>query len=240
MYPVEASATATGRIKGLIQLRDTVRDLIEFQTEDYSEEAIREQQRKLTVQYDRFAAQYGLINSRANSLAFSDDSAYFLLCSLEILDDEGRLQRKADMFTKRTIRQRSQVERVDTASEALAVSIGVKARVDLAYMSELCGIPTDKLMQELRGVIFPNPELMDEDGEPSYETADAYLSGHVRDKLRIAKSFAVHDAERYAENVKALEEVQPLDLTVSEIDVRLGATWLPSEVIRDFMFELLE
>ncbi|OUS68245.1 helicase [Paenibacillus sp. MY03] len=240
MHPVETSATATGRIKGLIQLRDTVRDLIEFQTEDYSEEAIREQQRKLTVQYDRFAAQYGLINSRANSLAFSDDSAYFLLCSLEILDDEGRMLRKADMFTKRTIRQRSLVERVDTPSEALAVSIGVKARVDLAYMSELSGIPEDKLVKELRGIIFPNPEQMDEDGEPVYETADAYLSGHVRDKLRIAMSFAAHDAERYTENVLALAAVQPPDLTASEIDVRLGATWLPSEVIRDFMFELLD
>ncbi|MPY19882.1 helicase-related protein [Paenibacillus glucanolyticus] len=240
MHPVETSATATGRIKGLIQLRDTVRDLIEYQTEDYSEESIREQQRKLNTQYDRFAAQYGLINSRANSLAFSDDSSYFLLCSLEILDDEGRMQRKADMFTKRTIRQRTQVEQVDTASEALAVSIGVKARVDLTYMSELTGIPTDKLMQDLRGVIFPNPEQMDEDGEPLYETADAYLSGHVRDKLRTAKQFAAHDVERYAENVKALEAVQPPDLTASEIDVRLGATWLPAEVVRDFMFDLLD
>jgi len=240
MHPVEASATASGRIKGLIQLRDTVRDLIEYQTEDYSEEAIREQQRKLSVQYDRFAAQYGLISSRANSLAFSDDSAYFLLCSLEILDDEGRLKRKADMFTKRTIRQRSQVERVDTASEALAVSIGIKARVDLVYMSELSGIPMDKLVQDLRGIIFPNPEQMDEDGEPTYETADAYLSGHVRDKLRIAKAFAARDPMRYAENVIALAAVQPPDLTASEIDVRLGATWLPAEDIRDFMFELLD
>nr|WP_249866474.1 SNF2-related protein [Paenibacillus konkukensis] len=240
MHPVETSATATGRIKGLIQLRDTVRDLIEYQTEDYSEESIREQQRKLNTQYDRFAAQYGLINSRANSLAFSDDSAYFLLCSLEILDDEGLMLRKADMFTKRTIRQRTQVERVDTAFEALAVSIGVKARVDLAYMSELSGIPEAKLIQDLRGIIFPNPEQMDEDGEPVYETADAYLSGHVRDKLQSAKVFAAHDPERYAENVKALEAVQPPDLTASEIDVRLGATWLPAEVVRDFMFELLD
>lgn len=240
MHPVETSATAAGRIKGLIHLRDTVRDLIEYQTEDYSEDSIREQQRKLNMLYDRFAAQYGLINSRANSLAFSDDSSYFLLCSLEILDDEGRLKRKADMFTKRTIRQRSQVERVDTASEALAVSISVKARVDVAFMSELSGIPANKLVQDLRGIIFPNPEQMDEDGEPVYETADAYLSGHVRDKLRIAKAFAAHDPERYAENVIALEAVQPLDLTASEIDVRLGATWLPPEVIRDFMFELLD
>ncbi len=240
MHPVETSATAAGRIKGMIQLRDTVRELIEYQTEDGSEEAIREQQRKLNVQYDRFAAQYGLINSRANSLAFSDDSSYFLLCSLEILDDEGRMLRKADMFMKRTIRQRTQVERVDTASEALAVSIGVKARVDLPYMRELTGIPEDKLVQDLRGVIFPNPEQMDENGEPLYETADAYLSGPVRDKLLIAKQLASYDAERYAENVKALEAVQPPDLTASEIDVRLGATWLPPDVIRDFMFELLD
>ncbi len=240
MRSVETSATAAGRIKGMIQLRDTVRELIEYQTEDYSDEAIGEKQRKLDTQYERFTAQYGLINSRANSLAFSDDSSYFLLCSLEVIDEEGRLLRKADMFTKRTIRQRANIKQVDTASEALAVSIGTKARVDLPYMAELTGLAQERLVQELRGVIFPNPENMDEEGQPIYETADAYLSGNVRENLRAAKQFAAYDAERYAENVRALEAVQPKDLDASEIDVRLGATWLPPEVIRAFIFELVD
>ncbi len=240
MRRVDTSATAAGRIKGMIGLRDTVRELIEYQTEDYSDEMIGQQQRKLNAQYDRFTAQYGLINSRANSLAFSDDSSYFLLCSLEIIDEEGRLLRKADMFTKRTIRQRIHVEQVDTASEALAVSIGAKARVDLPYMAELTGMTEDQLIQELRGVIFPNPEHLDEKGKPIYETADAYLSGNVREKLRVAKQFAAYDAERYGENVKTLEAVQPKDLDASEIDVRLGATWLPPEDIRQFLFELVD
>lgn len=240
MRHVDTSATAAGRIKGMIQLRDTVRELIEYQTEDYSDEMIGQQQRKLNAQYDRFTAQYGLINSRANSLAFSDDSSYFLLCSLEIIDEEGRLLRKADMFTKRTIRQRIYVEQVDTASEALAVSIGAKARVDLPYMAELTGMTEDQLIKELRGVIFPNPEHLDEEAKPIYETADAYLSGNVREKLRVARQFAAYDAERYGENVKALEAVQPKDLDASEIDVRLGATWLPPEDIRQFLFELVD
>lgn len=240
MRPVETSTTAAGRIKGMIQLRDTVRELIEYQTEDYSDETIQEQQRKLNTQYERFTAQYGLINSRANSLAFSDDSSYFLLCSLEVVDEEGRLLRKADMFTKRTIRQRTNIKQVDTASEALAVSIGTKAHVDLLYMAELTGLLPEQLVQELRGVIFPNPERLDKEGQPTYETADAYLSGNVRDKLRVAQQFAAFDAERYSENVKALVSVQPKDLDASEIDLRLGATWLPPEVIRSFMFELVD
>ncbi|MCC0565577.1 DEAD/DEAH box helicase family protein [Brevibacillus borstelensis] len=240
MRRVDTSATAAGRIKGMIQLRDTVRELIEYQTEDYSDEMIQQQQRKLNAQYDRFTAQYGLINSRANSLAFSDDSSYFLLCSLEIIDEEGRLLRKADMFTKRTIRQRIRVEQVDTASEALAVSIGAKARVDLPYMAQLTGWTEEQLIKELRGVIFPNPENLDEEGKPIYETADAYLSGNVREKLRVARQFAAYDAERYGENVQALEAVQPKDLDASEIDVRLGATWLPPEDIRQFLFELVD
>nr|WP_309248957.1 helicase-related protein [Paenibacillus sp. MZ04-78.2] len=240
MRPVETSTTASGRIKGMIQLRDTVRELIDYQIEDYSDEMIREQQRKLNTQYERFTAQYGLINSRANSLAFSDDSSYFLLCSLEVVDEEGRLLRKADMFTKRTIRQRTHIKQVDTASEALAVSIGTKARVDLPYMAELTGLAQEQLVTELRGVIFPNPENLDEEGQPVYETADAYLSGNVRDKLRVAKQFAAYEAKRYSENVNALESVQPKDLDASEIDVRLGATWLPPEVIREFIFELVD
>nr|WP_141235810.1 DEAD/DEAH box helicase family protein [Paenibacillus sp. 7541] len=240
MHRVDTSATAAGRIKGMIRLRDTVRELIEYQTEDYSDEEIREQQRKLNAQYDRFTAQYSLINSRANSLAFADDSAYFLLCSLEVLDEEGKLLRKADMFTKRTIRQRTTVRHVETAEEALGVSIGEKARVDLPYMQELTDMTTEQLVQELRGVIFPNPERLDEKGQPVFETADAYLSGNVRDKLLIARRAAEMDAERYGENVKALEAVQPKDLDASEIDVRLGATWLPPEVIREFIFELVD
>ncbi|OZQ68879.1 helicase [Paenibacillus sp. VTT E-133280] len=240
MRPVETSTTAAGRIKGMIQLRDTVRELIEYQTEDYSDEMIQEQQRKLNTQYERFTAQYGLINSRANSLAFSDDSSYFLLCSLEVIDEDGRLLRKADMFTKRTIRQRTNINQVDTASEALAVSIGTKARVDLTYMAELTELTQEQLVQELRGVIFPNPESLDAEGQPIYETADAYLSGNVREKLRVAKQFVAYEADRYSENVNALESVQPKDLDASEIDVRLGATWLPPEVIRAFIFELVD
>ncbi len=239
MHRVDTSITAAGRIKGLLALRQTVRTLMDYQMEDYSEAAIREQQQILSEQYDQFTKQYGLINNRANSLAFSDDSAYFLLCSLEILDEEGQLLRKADMFTKRTIRQQSVIERVDTAAEALAVSIGERACVDLPFMEALTGFTRDKLIQELQGIIFANPERRDVEGHPIYETADAYLSGHVRDKLRGAKQFAAYDA-RYGENVRALEAVQPKNLDASEIDVRMGATWLPAEDIRSFMFELLD
>lgn len=240
MHRVDTSITATGRIKGLLALRETVRTLMDYQIEDYSESAIREQQQRLGKQYDQFTKQYGLINSRANSLAFSDDSAYFLLCSLEILDEEGRLLRKADMFNKRTIKQQSVVERVDTAAEALSISIGEKACVDLLFMENLTGFTRERLVQKLQGIIFANPERTDVEGNPIYETADAYLSGHVRDKLRIAKQFATYDEARYGENVRALEVVQPKDLDASEIDVRLGATWLPAEDIRSFMFELLD
>jgi N12 class adenine-specific DNA methylase/adenine-specific DNA methylase len=239
MHRVDTSITAAGRIKGLLALRETVRTLMDYQMEDYSEAAIREQQQILSEQYDQFTKQYGLINNRANSLAFSDDSAYFLLCSLEILDEEGRLLRKADMFTKRTIRQQSVIERVDTAAEALAVSIGERACVDLPFMEHLTGFTRERLIQELQGIIFANPERTDVEGDPIYETADAYLSGHVRDKLRAAKQFAAYDT-RYDENVRALEAVQPKDLDASEIDVRMGATWLPAEYIRSFMFELLD
>lgn len=240
MHRIDTSATAKGRIKGLIALRSIVRDLIDYQTDDYSDEVIREQQSKLNREYDRFTAQYGLINSRANSLAFADDSAYFLLCSLEVLDEEGRLHRKADMFTKRTIRQRTSVNHVDTAADALTVSIGEKARVDLTYMAQLTGFSEDKLIRDLQGVIFPNPEKQDENDQLMYETADAYLSGHVRDKLRVARQFAARNPDLYGGNVKALEAVQPQDLAASEIDVRLGATWLPPAVIKEFIFELVD
>ena len=236
MNRVETSVTAAGRIKGMIAIRDCVRELIEYQTEDYSDEVIHEQQRKLNSLYDDFTAQYGLLNSRGNSMAFSDDSSYCLLCSLEILDEDANLERKADMFTKRTIRQRTVITQVDTATEALAISIAEKAGVDMSFMQSLTGLSEEQLVQDLEGVIFRNPK----DGVIQYETADAYLSGNVREKLKTARQFAEIHPEIYGVNVTALEKVQPIDLTASEIDVRLGATWLPPDVVRDFMFELLE
>ena len=236
MFPVEASVTAENRIKGMIALRDQVRDLIEFQTEDYSDFAIQEQQKKLNRQYDSFNQKYGRINSRANSSVFSSDSSYCLLCSLEVLDDDGNFLRKADMFTKRTIRRREIVTSVDTASEALALSLGEKARVDLPYMVQLTGKGQDEIAAELQGVIFQVPGL-EEEGRPVYQTADEYLSGNVREKLRAAK-LAAEGASEYAVNVSALETVQPQDLSASEISVRLGATWLPPEIIEQFMFHL--
>ncbi len=240
MNPVETSVTAAGRIKGMIALRDCVRDLIEYQTEDYSDEAIKEQQRKLNRLYDDFTVKYGLINSRGNNMAFADDSSYCLLCSLEVLDEEGELERKADMFTKRTIRQRTTVTHVDTATEALAISIAEKACVDMGFMHSLTGLSGDQLAADLQGVIFRNPEKLDSENKPIFETADAYLSGNVREKLKTARQFAEMRPDIYSMNVTALEAVQPKDLDASEIDVRLGATWLPPDVIKDFVFELLE
>ena len=240
MNPVETSVTAAGRIRGMISLRDCVRDLIEYQTEDYSDEAIKEQQRKLNHLYDAFTAKYGLINSRGNNMAFADDSSYCLLCSLEVLDEEGELERKADMFTKRTIRQRTTVTHVDTATEALAISIAEKACVDIGFMHSLTELSGEQLAADLQGVIFRNPEKLDSENKPIFETADAYLSGNVREKLKTARQFAEMQPDIYSVNVTALEAVQPKDLDASEIDVRLGATWLPSDVIKDFVFELLE
>ncbi|WP_425323455.1 DEAD/DEAH box helicase family protein [Anaerosolibacter sp.] len=240
MNKVEVSVTANGRIKGMIAIRDCVRDLIEYQTEDYSDEVIQEQQHKLNSLYDEFTAKYGLLNSRGNNMAFSDDSSYCLLCSLEILNENGELERKADMFTKRTIRQRTVISHVDTATEALAISIAEKACVDMDFMQSLTGLSEDQLENDLQGVIFQNPEKLDSEGKPIFETADAYLSGNVREKLKIARQFAEMHPDIYSINVTALEKVQPKDLSASEIDVRLGATWLPPDVIKDFMFELLE
>lgn len=241
MNRVETSVTAEGRIKGMIALRDCVRDLIEYQTEDYSDETIQEQQRKLNRLYDAFVDKYGLLNSRGNSMAFSDDSSYCLLCSLEILNENGELERKADMFTKRTIRQRTTVTHVDTATEALAISIAEKACVDMGFMQSLTGFSEEQLAKDLEGVIFPNPTSFNNEGAVQYETADAYLSGNVREKLKTARQFVggMHP-DIYGTNVAALEAVQPKDLDASEIDVRLGATWLPSEEIKEFIFELLE
>ena len=239
MKPVEASVTAQNRIKGLIEIRDCVRTLIEYQTEDYPDEDISYQQRELNRLYDNFADKYGRINSRANSSAFSSDSAYFLLTSLEILDDEGNFIRKADMFSKRTIRKKVVIDRVDTASEALAISLAEKAEIDMEYMYTLTGKSEKELYTDLKGVIFLNPLYgYGYSTHSKYHTAEEYLSGNVREKLDIAKKTAELYPDDYTVNVEALQQVQPVDLTASEISVRLGATWLPVDVVQDFMFDL--
>lgn len=224
----------------MIKIRDCVRKLIEYQTEDYDDSTIRAEQKRLNDLYDNFSKKYGLINSRANNNAFSDDSSYCLLCSLEVLDENGDFIRKADMFSKRTIKQRSTITSVDTAAEALALSLAEKAKIDIPYMAKLTGKSEDDIVNELEGIIFRNPEKYEENEDAHYETADEYLSGNVREKLRIAKQFAKLHPDIYTVNVKALESVQPADLSASEISVRLGATWIPPEVILQFMFELLD
>ena len=234
MHPASVSMTAENRIKGLIQIRDCVRKLIEYQTEDYPEEMICTEQENLNRLYDVYTAKYGLINSRGNYLAFASDESYFLLCSLEVLDDEGNFKRKADMFTKRTIKPHREVTSVETASEALALSIGEKARVDLPYMEQLTGKTQAELVQDLQGVIFKVPNC-----EPvSYAAADEYLSGNVRNKLTVAELAAKNDPE-LAVNVDALKKVIPKDLSAAEISVRLGATWIPQDDIQRFVMELL-
>lgn len=238
MNPVEVSKTSESRIRGMIGLRDCVRTLLEYQTEDYPESMIREQQAELNDLYDRFTHDYGLINSRGNAIAFDQDSSYFLLCSLEVLNEEGGLKRKADLFTKRTIRSHRPAERVDTAVEALALSIGEKARVDMAYMGQLTGKDEDTLFTDLQGVVFLNPDYAEKGGE-KYLPADEYLSGNVRRKLAEVRAKAETEPQ-YLPNVEALEKVQPVDLTASEISVRLGATWLNPEYIRQFIFETLD
>ena len=241
MSPVEVSATAENRIKGMIGIRDCVRNLIELQTEDYSDSEIKQAQQKLNTLYDSFTKKYGLINSRANTSAFSDDSSYALLSALEVINEEGELERKADMFFKRTIKPHKPVTEVDTADEALAVSMGEKATIDMDYMQELSGKNEENLFADLKGVIFLNP--LYEYGnsyEPKYLMADEYLSGNVREKLATAKRSAALYPEDYTINVQALEKVQPKDLTASEIEVRLGATWIPPEIVQQFMFEFLD
>ena len=234
MQPASVSMTAENRIKGLIQIRDCVRKLIEYQTEDYPEEMICTEQENINRLYDAYTAKYGLINSRGNYLAFASDESYFLLCSLEVLDDEGNFKRKADMFTKRTIKPHREVTSVETASEALALSIGEKACVDLPYMEQLTGKTQAELVQDLQGVIFKVPNC-----EPvSYVAADEYLSGNVRNKLTVAELAAKNDPE-LAVNVDALKKVIPKDLSAAEISVRLGATWIPQEDIQRFVMELL-
>ena len=235
MYPQELPLTTENRVKGLIEIRDCVRNLIDLQTEDYPEEDIKSEQVKLNKLYDSFTKKYGLINSRANTSAFSNDSSFYLLCSLEILDENKELLKKADMFTKRTILPHKEIKSVDTANEALIVSISEKARVDLSYMQSLCGLDMDKMISDLEGVIFNVPEY----GDPNkWVTADEYLSGNIREKLKIAKEFAEQDS-RFNINVKCLEEVMPKDLEPQEISVRLGATWIPSDIIDDFIEYLL-
>ena len=234
MQLASVSMTAENRIKGLIQIRDCVRKLIEYQTEDYPEEMIRTEQENLNRLYDVYTAKYGLINSRGNYLAFASDESYFLLCSLEVLDDEGNFKRKADMFTKRTIKPHREITSVETASEALALSIGEKARVDLPYMEQLTGKTQTELVQDLQGVIFKVPNC-----EPvSYVAADEYLSGNVRNKLTVAE-LAATNAPELAVNVDALKKVIPKDLSAAEISVRLGATWIPQDDIQRFVMELL-
>ena len=239
MNPVEVSKTAESRIRGMIELRDCVRTLLEYQTEDYPDEEIQAQQAKLNTLYDAFTRKYGLINSRGNAIAFDQDSSYFLLCSLEILDEDRNLKRKADLFTKRTIRSHKPAEKVDTAVEALALSIGEKAHVDMDYMGRLTGKDEETLFSELAGVVFLNPAYTGEnDGHEKYLPADEYLSGNVRQKLAVAQGKAEQDPQ-YQINAEALAQVQPTDLTASEISVRLGATWLDTEYVRRFIFETL-
>ena len=239
MNPVEVSKTAESRIRGMIELRDCVRTLLEYQTEDYPDEEIKAQQAKLNTLYNAFTRKYGLINSRGNAIAFDQDSSYFLLCSLEILDEDRNLKRKADLFTKRTIRSHKPAEKVDTAVEALALSIGEKAHVDMDYMGRLTGKDEETLFSELTGVVFLNPAYTGEnDGHEKYLPADEYLSGNVRQKLAVAQGKAEQDTQ-YQINADALAQVQPTDLTASEISVRLGATWLDTEYVRRFIFETL-
>lgn len=239
MIPVTVSATTESRIKGLIIIRDCTRNLIELQADDYPEEDIKAAQELLNAKYDNFTAKYGLINSRANKSAFSDDSSFALVSALEILGDEGQLERKADIFFKRTIMPHKPITQVDTASEALAVSIGEKACIDMEYMQSLTGKEENELFNDLKGVIFLNP-LYEEnnDNQSKYFTADEYLSGNVREKLAIARNSAKVDS-RFSINVEALEKVQPEDLTASEISVRLGSTWLPVDIVQQFIYEFL-
>lgn len=241
MTPVDCSATAENRIKGMIRIRDSVRTLLEMQTEDYPDSDIKAEQEKLNRLYDEFTKKYGLINSRANVSAFSQDSSYSLLSALEVLNDNGELERKADLFTKRTIKPHTPVTSVDTASEALAVSMGEKAAVDMAYMCALTGKTEQEIFADLKGVIFLNPLYgYGDNSEPKYLMADEYLSGNVREKLALARKSAELYPEDYTVNVEALEKVQPKDLSASEIFVQLGSTWVPEEIVQQFMFEFLD
>ena len=241
MIPFDVSATAQNRIKGMIPIRDCVRHLLDLQLNNFPAEMIQNEQERLNTLYDNYTKKYGLINSRANNSAFSMDSSYSLISSLEILDEDGNLERKADIFTKRTIKPHEPITSVDTASEALAVSMAEKACVDMDFMSELTGLSEEKIYEDLRGVIFLNPLYgFGNNHEPKYLTSDEYLSGNVREKLKVAVQSAQLYPQDYTVNVEALQRVQPEDLKASEISVRLGATWLPVDVVQDFIYEFLD
>ena len=238
MRKIDRSDAARDRTKGLLKIRDALNQVIQLQVEDATDEEIQRAQRKLGIEYNLFSKRYGLINSRQNALMMDGDSSYFLLCSLENLDKDGNLRSKADIFTKRTIRAQQEITSVETPADALAISIGEKGRVDLPYMAGLLEKAgeeeQEQIARELSGVIFRDPQERDE--QRAWKTADEYLSGNVRDKLRMAQLAAQRDAG-YEENVRALQEAQPKDLTASEIDVRLGATWIDAEYIEAFMYE---
>lgn len=238
MNKVDVGDTTFKRIKGMIRIRDTVRDLITYQSEDYPEEMIAKKQRELNDYYDVFTQAYGLLNSRGNTIAFREDSSFYLLCSLENLNEDGTLKSKAAMFTQRTIRKKKEFNNVSTANEALMVSLSEKAKVDINYMSELTGISNEKIKEDLDGIIFKVPNALDE-GQEEYVTADEYLSGNIREKLDVAKMSAAIDP-KYQKNVEALEKAMPKELTASEIEVRLGATWIPVEIYQQFLYELLD
>ena len=238
MNKVDVGDTTFKRIKGMIRIRDTVRDLITYQSEDYPEEMIAKKQRELNDYYDVFTQAYGLLNSRGNTIAFREDSSFYLLCSLENLNEDGTLKSKAAMFTQRTIRKKKEFNNVATANEALMVSLSEKAKVDINYMSELTGISDEKIKGDLDGIIFKVPSVLNEEQE-EYVTADEYLSGNIREKLEVAKMSAAIDP-KYQKNVEALEKVMPKELTASEIEVRLGATWIPVEIYQQFLYELLD
>ena len=241
MVRPDLSEAAKERVRGMVELRDCVHRLIALQMDGSEALSIYMEQQKLNKLYDAYTARYGLINNRNNASAFSADSAYYLLCSLEILDNEGRLERKADMFTKRTIKPHAAVTRVDTASEALAVSIAEKAKVDIGYMSQLSGKSEEELTADLKGVIFLNPMSLYSNRQEKYLAADEYLSGNVRQKLQEAEQTAVtHPEIDFSGNIEALRQAQPKDLDASEIDVRLGATWVDKRYIQQFMYELLK
>ena len=238
MNKVDVGDTTFKRIKGMIRIRDTVRDLITYQSEDYPEEMIAKKQRELNDYYDVFTQAYGLLNSRGNTIAFREDSSFYLLCSLENLNEDGSLKSKAAMFTQRTIRKKKEFNNVATANEALMVSLSEKAKVDINYMSELTGISNEKIKKDLDGIIFKVPSVLNEEQE-EYVTADEYLSGNIREKLEVAKMSAAIDP-KYQKNVEALEKAMPKELTASEIEVRLGATWIPVEIYQQFLYELLD
>ena len=238
MNKVDVGDTTFKRIKGMIRIRDTVRDLITYQSEDYPEEMIAKKQRELNDYYDVFTQAYGLLNSRGNTIAFREDSSFYLLCSLENLNEDGTLKSKAAMFTQRTIRKKKEFNNVATANEALMVSLSEKAKVDINYMNELTGISNEKIKEDLDGIIFKVPSVLNEEQE-EYVTADEYLSGNIREKLEVAKMSAAIDP-KYQKNVEALEKAMPKELTASEIEVRLGATWIPVEIYQQFLYELLD